>query len=130
LTTSSSLAEVVLEQSVSYGSGSFSGNEYTDTVTFSSSLKISKQSIGVATTSSGFSDVDGILGVGPVDLTVGTLSEKSKSIPTVTDSLFANKAITSHTLGIFFQPTGSKASSVSQFMTFESVGHDIDFCLG
>ncbi|KIM82570.1 hypothetical protein PILCRDRAFT_820438 [Piloderma croceum F 1598] len=97
--------------SVSYGSGSFSGDEYTDTVTFSSSLKISKQSIGVATESSGFNNVDGILGLGPVDLTVGTLSDQSKSIPTVTDSLFADKAITSDTLGIFFQPTGSKASS-------------------
>jgi hypothetical protein len=97
-------------------------------VTLLSSLKVSQQSIGVATKSSGFDDVDGILGIGPVDLTIGTLSEKSKSIPTITDSLFANKAITSNTLGIFFQPTGSKASSVFKFISFlGGGGHDVDF---
>jgi hypothetical protein len=59
---------------VSYGSGSFSGTEYTDTVTLSSSLVIPSQSIGVASSASGFDDVDGILGIGPVDLTEGTVS--------------------------------------------------------
>ena len=48
-------------QSVSYGSGSFSGTEYTDQVTLGS-LVIPSQSIGVASRSSGFSGVDGILG--------------------------------------------------------------------
>ena len=38
-------------QSVSYGSGSFSGTEYTDTVTLGS-LTVTKQSIGVASTAS------------------------------------------------------------------------------
>lgn len=47
--------------SVSYGSGSFSGKEYTDTVTLGS-LTITSQSIGDATTASGFSGVDGIIG--------------------------------------------------------------------
>ena len=41
----------------------------TDTVTLSSGLVITGQSIGVASTSSGFDGVDGILGVGPTDLT-------------------------------------------------------------
>ena len=67
-------------QSVSYGSGSFSGMfliandifdvlipyvlgmEYLDTVTISSGLVITKQSIGVASNSSGFDEFDGILG--------------------------------------------------------------------
>lgn len=47
---------------VSYGSGSFSGTEFTDTVTLASGLVIQNQSIGVASTATGFSDVDGILG--------------------------------------------------------------------
>ena len=48
-------------QSVTYGSGSFSGTEYTDTVTIGS-LTIAGQGVGVASRSSGFSGVDGILG--------------------------------------------------------------------
>ena len=58
-TTSASTGKAV---SVSYGSGSFSGTEYTDTVTLSPDLVIAKQSIGVASTATGFSDTDGILG--------------------------------------------------------------------
>jgi cathepsin E len=49
-------------QSVTYGSGEFSGNEFTDTVSLGSGLTITKQSIGVATSSQGFQGVDGILG--------------------------------------------------------------------
>ena len=89
-----------MSQSVTYGSGSFSGNEFTDTVSLGSGLTITRQSIGVATRASGFSGVDGILGsvssinhdnipsnsilsIGPVDLTSGTLSPSTGStIPT------------------------------------------------
>ncbi|KAG2359984.1 aspartic peptidase domain-containing protein [Suillus spraguei] len=53
--------------SVTYGSGSFSG--------CNSELTIPVQSIGVASTSYGFSGVDGILGLGPEDLTEGTLTD-------------------------------------------------------
>ncbi|KAF9486586.1 aspartic protease [Pholiota conissans] len=92
--------------SVTYGSGSFSGTEFTDTVTLASGLVISKQSIGVASTSTGFDGVDGILGIGPVDLTVDTLSPAtSSSIPTVTDNLFSNGVISAHSIGISFEPT-------------------------
>ncbi|KAI0755096.1 acid protease [Daedaleopsis nitida] len=94
---------------VSYGSGSFSGTEYTDTVTLSSSLVIQKQSIGVASTAQGFQDVDGILGIGPVDLTQGTVSDGAP-VPTVTDSLFSEGAITSNSIGIFYEPTTSQGA--------------------
>jgi len=66
---------------VTYGSGSFSGTEFTDTVTLAPGLVIQHQSIGVASTvstmlwplperrsannpfqSTGFASVDGILG--------------------------------------------------------------------
>ena len=40
----------------------FVGEEWTDTVSLGSGLTITKQSIGVAKTSSGFQGVDGILG--------------------------------------------------------------------
>ncbi|KAG6817905.1 hypothetical protein H0H87_012373 [Tephrocybe sp. NHM501043] len=48
--------------SVTYGSGSFSGTEYTDTVTIASGLVIPAQSIGVASSATGFDGTDGILG--------------------------------------------------------------------
>jgi len=95
--------------SVSYGSGSFSGTEYTDQVTLAPGLVISKQSIGVASTSSGFDGVDGILGIGPVDLTEGTLTKSTSTlIPTVTDNLFSQGTITSDLIGISFEPTTSE----------------------
>ncbi|KAF8524844.1 acid protease [Hysterangium stoloniferum] len=103
---------------VSYGSGSFSGDEFTDQVTLASGLVIKSQSIGVATTNTGFNGVDGILGIGPAGLTVGTLSPgSSTSIPTVTDSLFSQGSISSNLLGISFEPTTS-APKVNGQITF------------
>ncbi|KIM81111.1 hypothetical protein PILCRDRAFT_821935 [Piloderma croceum F 1598] len=91
--------------SVSYGSGNFSGEEFTDTVTLSPSLVIKKQSIGVASTSEGFTTVDGIIGVGPTDLTLNTLtSDPNQEIPTVTDNLFAQGKIPAAVLGISYAP--------------------------
>ncbi|KAK0500685.1 aspartic peptidase A1 [Armillaria luteobubalina] len=92
--------------SVSYGSGSFSGKEYTDQVTITSSLIVKSQSIGVASSSSGFSGFDGILGIGPVDLTEGTLSPATTTlIPTVTDNLYSQGSITNDEIGVYFAPT-------------------------
>ncbi|KIP03623.1 hypothetical protein PHLGIDRAFT_233169 [Phlebiopsis gigantea 11061_1 CR5-6] len=94
--------------SVSYGSGSFSGTEYTDEVTLGS-LVIPSQSIGVASKSSGFSGVDGILGIGPDILTQGTLSPAtSQTIPTVTDNLKTLGLISTTSIGISFEPTTSE----------------------
>jgi len=92
--------------SVTYGSGSFSGTEFTDQVSIASGLTIAKQSIGVASTSQGFQGVDGILGIGPVDLTLDTLSPATNTlIPTVTDNLFSAGTISAHSIGISFEPS-------------------------
>ncbi|KAI9450419.1 aspartic peptidase A1 [Lactarius psammicola] len=92
--------------SVSYGSGSFSGTEFLDTVTLGDGLVIPEQSIGVASNSSGLGDFDGILGIGPVDLTIGTLSPATDtSIPTVTDNLFSQGTIASNLVAVSFEPT-------------------------
>lgn len=97
---------------VTYGSGSFSGNEVIDQVTIAPGLVISKQSIGVATTSQGFQGVDGILGIGPVDLTVDTLSpDTTSTIPTVVDNLFSQGTIPAHEIGVSFEPTTSTADN-------------------
>ncbi|TBU46835.1 aspartic peptidase A1 [Dichomitus squalens] len=94
--------------SVIYGSGCFSGAEYTDTVSLGSGLTIPGQSIGVATSAEGFDDIDGILGIGPVDLTIGTLHPNTNTtIPTVTDNLFAQGTITSDLVAVSFEPTAS-----------------------
>jgi len=94
--------------SVTYGSGSFSGTEFTDQVTLASGLVIPKQSIGVASTSEGFEGEDGILGIGPVALTEGTVSGVN-SVPTVTDNLFSQGTITSNEIGVSFEPTTSSS---------------------
>ncbi|KAG1814155.1 aspartic proteinase [Suillus variegatus] len=94
--------------SVGYGSGYFDGTEYTDTLTLGEGITIPHQSIGVAIDSSGFSGVDGILGIGPVDLTAGTLvDEPSTTIPTVTDNLHSQGTIHREFVSISFEPTTS-----------------------
>lgn len=95
--------------SVIYGSGSFSGTEYTDTVSFGSGLTITKQSIGVASTSIGFTGVDGILGLGPEGLTKGSLiNSPTTTIPTVTEKLHSEGIIPEMVVSVSFEPTKSR----------------------
>ncbi|KAG2038405.1 aspartic peptidase domain-containing protein [Suillus americanus] len=91
--------------SVYYGSGMFSGVEYLDTVTLSSNLVITGQSIGVASSAPGFNAFDGILGVGPISLTQGTVSNVDL-VPTVTDNLYSKGTISTEALGVYFVPGG------------------------
>lgn len=102
---------------VSYGSGSFSGTEYTDQVTLGPGLVIQNQSIGVASQSQGFTDVDGILGIGPVDLTSTTVSGAS-SVPTVTDNLLQQGTIPVESIGISYIPTTSTTDAANGELTF------------
>ncbi|KAG2087628.1 acid protease [Suillus discolor] len=88
--------------SVQYGIGSVSGEEYTDTVTLNSDLVIENQSIG------GW--MAWILGLGPVDLTQGTVSNTDE-VATVTDNLYKQRTIGSEVLGVFFAPASSDDSS-------------------
>ncbi|ORX64579.1 aspartic proteinase from Irpex Lacteus [Basidiobolus meristosporus CBS 931.73] len=98
--------------SVTYGSGSFSGTEFSDTVTISPGLVVQSQSIGVASSSQGFTDCDGILGLGPVDLTLGTLSPSTGStVPTVVDNLFSQGTIPSNVFSLSFEPSTSLTST-------------------
>ncbi|KAI0782864.1 aspartic peptidase A1 [Abortiporus biennis] len=107
--------------SVSYGSGSFSGIEFLDTVNLGAGLIINNQSIGVANKTAGFGGIDGILGIGPVDLTVGTLSpHTSSSVPTVTDNLFSKGVISANLVSVSFAPTNS-ISSVNGELTFGGI---------
>ncbi|KAG2368815.1 hypothetical protein BDR07DRAFT_1477728 [Suillus spraguei] len=104
---------------VTYGSGYFDGTEYLDTVTLGSGLTITKQSIGVASDSEGFSSgIDGILGIGPVDLTEGTLTNLPETtIPTVTDHLYKQGTIPHDVVSVFFEPSSSKTETKGE-LTF------------
>ncbi|KAG2048393.1 acid protease [Suillus hirtellus] len=97
--------------SVGYGDGSsVSGEEYTDTVTLNADLVIDNQSIGVASQSSGMGSLEGLIGLGPADLTQGTVSN-TYEVATVTDNLYKQRTISSEVLGVFFAPASSSDSS-------------------
>ncbi|KAH9964274.1 aspartic peptidase A1 [Russula dissimulans] len=103
--------------SVSYASASFSGTEFMDTVTITPSVIISSQSIGVASTIRGIRGADGILGLGPTNLTIGSLSpSKSDHIPTVTDNLFNQGAISSNLVSVSFEPTNGTLDKNGELM--------------
>ncbi|RPD60574.1 acid protease [Lentinus tigrinus ALCF2SS1-7] len=91
------------EFEVIYGSGLVFGEEFTDTVTIGD-LVIENQGVGVGEIAFGFDGVDGILGIGPVDLTQGTTSG-GEAIPTVLDNAFAQGSIDANLIGVSFQPT-------------------------
>ncbi|KAI0086813.1 acid protease [Irpex rosettiformis] len=91
--------------SVTYGSGKFSGPEYTDRVDLGNNLVITTQRIAGVNHSSGFDgSFDGILGIGPTDLTQGTVSGSSEEIPTILDNLFAQKTIGAKVIGMSLPP--------------------------
>ncbi|KAF7980816.1 hypothetical protein HWV62_36432 [Athelia sp. TMB] len=75
-------------------------------VTIAPGLTVTNQTIAYATKSSGFSDIDGILGIGPVDLSIGSDSTQGL-LPTITDNLFAQHKIPNNEIGIFFKPAQS-----------------------
>lgn len=102
---------------VSYGSGSFTGTEYTDQVSLGGHLVIHNQSIGVASGATGFQGVDGILGIGPVDLTTGTVARTS-SVPTVTDNLLSKGVITVEAIAISYTPSTSPSNIANGELTF------------
>ncbi|CCM01028.1 uncharacterized protein FIBRA_03076 [Fibroporia radiculosa] len=95
---------------VSYGSGSFFGDEYSGTITLGNGLSISKQSFGVALEAKGFSGVDGIIGIGPIDLTRGTVQDTNE-VPTVTQNLYTQKVIGEQVVSVSFAPTTSESDA-------------------
>ncbi|OJA14484.1 hypothetical protein AZE42_06067 [Rhizopogon vesiculosus] len=93
---------------VTYGSGYFSGLEYFDQVTLAPGFVITNQSIGDALSYADFEGVDGIVGVGPVILTEGTLSpDTDELIPTVMNNALSQGLIQEEILGVSFAPATS-----------------------
>ncbi|GAB1521960.1 hypothetical protein RhiTH_005059 [Rhizoctonia solani] len=99
--------------SVTYGSGTFSGVQYNDTIVLGN-LTDSDQSISVATQAQGFEGYDGILGLGPATLTAGTLAGTNALIPTVMQTLKSQGSIEQNVLGVYFQPlVGSNVTELN-----------------
>ncbi|KAF8448673.1 aspartic peptidase domain-containing protein [Boletus edulis BED1] len=93
--------------SMTYGSGAFNGEEWLDTVTLTPDLVIDQQSIGVASWVVGVDGFDGILGLGPADLTQNSVNNTFE-VPTVTDNLYAQRKISQKVLGVFFSPASER----------------------
>ncbi|KAG2098269.1 acid protease [Suillus discolor] len=90
--------------SLEYETGFFSGIEYYDTVTLAPGFAIKNQSIGDALNSSTFEGVDGLIGLGPADLTEHTLTPDTGLIPTVMDNALKQGLIKNQIFGISFAP--------------------------
>jgi hypothetical protein len=79
---------------------------------------VRQQSIGNATSSFGFDGFDGILGLGPDDLTNGTVSGLGL-IPTFTQNLKSQGVISKNVLGVYFHPELGNVGHLS-FSLFQS----------
>ncbi|KAI1796356.1 acid protease [Ganoderma leucocontextum] len=101
---------------VTYGSGSFTGEQYTDTVTLGP-LTVQNQGVAIANQTTGFpGGVDGILGIGPAGLSRGTVSD-FQLVPTVFDNAFEQDQMTAEVVGFAFAPA-SQVSTPNGLLTF------------
>ncbi|CAO3666838.1 unnamed protein product [Umbelopsis ramanniana] len=96
--------------------GNASGYIFYDQVTLASGLVIEKQLIGVAKIANGFEGFDGVLGLGPVDLTEH-MSNAVETIPTVTDNLFSQGKITQNMFALSCAPS-TQGSETNGEITF------------
>ena len=69
----------------------------------------------------GFNGFDGILGLGPDDLTEGTTSAGGE-VPTVVDNAFAQGLIHAKVVGVSFEPT-TQESVTNGELTFGGVNY-------
>ncbi|KAI0752473.1 acid protease [Daedaleopsis nitida] len=106
------------EVRVEYDSGLFIGEEYTDTVTLGD-LVIPDQGVGAAILASGSDPYDGILGIGPVDLTEGTTFD-GEPVPTVLNTAFTQGLIDANVIGVSFEPA-TEAEVTNGVLTFGGV---------
>ncbi|KAF5382440.1 hypothetical protein D9615_002711 [Tricholomella constricta] len=94
---------------ISYGSGVVTGTEYIDQVTLGGNLVVKEQIIGVASSARGFSGVDGILGIGPVDLTTDSASRPT--VNPVTQNLFESGAVPTAAVGMSYSPNSTAVAN-------------------
>ncbi|KAG5728929.1 Polyporopepsin [Termitomyces sp. T112] len=90
-----------------YGSGAVTGAEYQDQITLGGNLVAKNHVIGVASSARGFSGVDGILGIGPVDLS----SLGPDAVRPVTENLFNSGVIPAISIGMSYIPGGDNVAN-------------------
>jgi Eukaryotic aspartyl protease len=73
-------------------------------------LVIKEQYIGVSSKAHGFEGIDGVLGLGPVDLSEGT-STFGKTISIVLDNLFNEGSLSSYEFALSFQPSTGESET-------------------
>ncbi|KAJ3555660.1 hypothetical protein NM688_g2458 [Phlebia brevispora] len=90
---------------IAYGTGFLLSYEYNDTVTLGS-IALLNQGVGAKILSSDFEGQDGILGIGPLDLTLGKIPACQEcTVPTVVDTAFDQGFISARSVAISFEPT-------------------------
>jgi len=99
------------------------GNLYTDTLTLGDGVVIHEQMIGVASKGGapGLSRADGILGLGPILLTVDSLVDPDEDLfmPTVIDNLYTQGSISQRIISYFFVPTSETEVTYGRIMLGE-----------
>lgn len=97
--------------SVIYGSGQMEGTLCTGPVSLGSGITAQEQGFALAKFAQGFQGYDGILGIGPEDLTLGTILENpTETIPTITQSLIQSGVIGQALVGVFFEPSSTNTA--------------------
>ena len=100
---------------IRYRSGTMLGDEYSDTVTLGYGLVIPQQWICEASQAPNLFGIDGILGLGPVGLTRGTLQNaQTTTIPTVTQNLYTQGVIPQEVISIFLLPAISNSHTYGE----------------
>ncbi|KAJ7445280.1 family A1 protease [Mycena latifolia] len=95
---------------VTFGGEIFSGIEVLDQVVLADVAMVNK-SIGVVPWNTSLLGIDGILGIGPADLSVGSLvSNLTQGIPTIVQTLSCQGNITTQLYAIALQPMTSAMS--------------------
>ncbi|KAJ3545680.1 hypothetical protein NM688_g5601 [Phlebia brevispora] len=115
----SSSVDTGLEFWLIYGSGIAFTEMYHDTVTIGS-IGLTSQGVGGSVAAAGFNNMDGILGLGPTDLTDYTLNGVASDFPTVVDTAWSEGLIPAHAVSLSFEPTDS-APVTNGEITFGSV---------
>ncbi|KAG2358014.1 aspartic peptidase A1 [Suillus spraguei] len=110
-----------------YNGGSFIGILFTDTLSLADGLTIDEMAIGVATSETRGMAYDGILGIGPTILTLGSIpSAPLKGLYTVTERLFRQGSISQPLVSLYFRPsTANTDDSGRLIFGEENPGFDI-----
>ncbi|KAG2365616.1 aspartic peptidase A1 [Suillus spraguei] len=112
---------------ITYGGNPFTGILFTDTVNLADGLTIEQMAIGVATSKTRGMAYDGILGIGPGVLTIGSIpSAPLKGLYTVTERLFKQGSISQPLVSLYFVPSTANTDNSGRLVFGEEdPGFDI-----